>query len=206
MNNTTELVFILDSSGSMSGMEADTIGGFNSMLARQKEMGETAYITTVLFNTVSKTIHDRIPIEKVSPLTDRDYRVGGGTALLDAIGSTICHIETIHKYARPEDIPAHTIFVITTDGMENASHSFTSFEVKEMISQLKDKHHWEFLFVAANIDAVETAANIGIGRDYAANYSPTQEGTRSVYEAVDCAVEAARKCKPLKKVWKSKLR
>lgn len=206
MNNLTEMVFILDNSGSMSGMEADTIGGFNAMISKQKELGDPAFVTTVLFNDKTTMIHDRVAIDQIWPMTTRDYVVGGCTALLDAVGDTIHHIENIHKYARPEDVPEHTIFVITTDGMENASHSYTHSRIKEMISTKKERSNWEFLFVAANIDAVETAANIGISRERAANYRQSGAGTRSVFEAVGCAVTAKRKCAPMREEWKAKLK
>ena len=131
--NLTELVFILDCSGSMSGMESDTIGGFNAMIAKQQREEGKAYVSTVLFNHASRVIHDRIPVKEVPQMTDVDYQVGGTTALLDAIGGAIHHIGNIHKYARTEDVPGHTLFVITTDGLENASHRYTSEEVKQMI-------------------------------------------------------------------------
>lgn len=204
MKNLTEMVFILDNSGSMSGMEADTVGGFNSMIAKQKAMEGQAYVTTVLFNNEASTLHDRVAIDKILPMTAEEYSVGGCTALLDAIGTTIRHIENIHKYARPEDVPEHTVFVITTDGMENASHIYSHGKIREMISRKKECG-WEFLFVAANIDAVETAAAIGISRERAANYRQTGKGTRSVFEAVSCAVTAKRNCAPMAEEWKGML-
>lgn len=180
----TELVFIIDRSGSMSGMEADTVGGFNSMLQRQKEMEGEALVTTVLFSNNSSTLHDRLPIADVEPLTREDYRAYGCTALYDAIGESIEKISTVHRYAREEDIPEHTLFVITTDGMENASQRYDSGRIKELIKQQEAKG-WEFLFVAANIDVASAAEHIGIRRDRAASYRQTSEGTRGVYEAVD---------------------
>ena len=155
--NLTEIVFILDRSGSMSGLEADTIGGFNSMIAKQKKQDGEALVSTVLFDNVSEVIHDRVNIRDIQPMTDRDYTVRGCTALLDAIGGAIHHIGNIHKYARPEDVPEHTLFIITTDGMENASRFYSSHRVKQMIQRQKAKYGWEFLFLGANIDAVETA-------------------------------------------------
>ena len=178
-NNITELVFIIDRSGSMSGLESDTIGGFNSMLKKQKAQDGMVYVSTVFFSNNSEVIHDRKPIDEVTPLTEKDYTVGGCTALLDAIGGAIKHISTIHKYARPEDIPQHTIFVITTDGMENASHKYSSKEVKKLIKH-KTKEGWEFLFASANIDAVETASNIGILGNRAINYKQTSKGSKAV--------------------------
>ena len=161
-NDLTELVFILDRSGSMAGLESDTIGGFNAMLEKQKKQEGRALVTTVLFDNESRTLHDRIPLERMEPMTDRDYTVGGCTALLDAIGQTIRHIADIHKYARPEDVPAHTVFVITTDGMENASKHFDAAQVRAMVEREKEEYGWEFLFLGANIDALEVADSIGI--------------------------------------------
>ena len=143
--NLTEIVFILDRSGSMSGLETDTIGGFNSMIEKQKKENGEALISTVLFDNVSEVIHDRVPVQKVEPMTDRDYSVRGCTALLDAIGGAIHHIGNVHKYARKEDVPEHTLFVITTDGMENASRRYDSEKVKKMIERQKEKYGWEFL-------------------------------------------------------------
>ena len=161
-NNVTELVFILDKSGSMAGLEKDTIGGFNAMIEKQKKEDGACYVSTVLFSDESQMLHDRLPLEQVPQMTDRDYEVCGCTALLDAIGDCIRHIENIHKYARAEDLPAHTLFVITTDGQENASHRYTGEKIKKMIGRQKEKYGWEFLFIGANIDAVATASRYGI--------------------------------------------
>ena len=163
MKHTTELVFILDRSGSMSGLETDTIGGFNSMIAKQKKEAGEALVSTVLFDNESVVIHDRLPLEDVPPMTEKEYFTLGCTALLDAVGGAIHHIGNIHKYARSEDVPEHTLFVITTDGMENASRRYSTRRVKEMIQRQKEKYGWEFLFLGANIDAVETAGHLGIG-------------------------------------------
>ena len=165
--NLTEIVFILDRSGSMSGLERDTIGGFNSMIEQQKKAEGEALISTVLFDNVSEVLHDRVNVKDIRPMTDRDYTVRGCTALLDAIGGAFHHIGNVHKYARPEDVPEHTMFVITTDGMENASRRYDSEKVKQMIERQKEKYGWEFLFLGANIDAVETASQFGIGADRA---------------------------------------
>ncbi len=192
-NNITELVFILDKSGSMAGMESDTIGGFNAMIEKQKEVEGKAYVSTVLFSNFSEVIHDRVPIDEIEPMTDKDYRVGGCTALLDAIGGAVKHINNIHKYARPEDVPDHTIFVITTDGLENASRTFNSDSVKKLIKEQEEKG-WEFVFVAANIDSVETAATIGIARDRAVSYYVADE-TVAMYESVGQAVYDMRRSK-----------
>lgn len=206
-NNITEIVFILDKSGSMAGMESDTIGGFNSMLDKQKKLEGKAFVSTVLFSTENTVLHDRIPIEKVEHITDKDYYVGGGTALLDAIGESINHINTIHKYTREEDIPEKTIFIITTDGMENSSREFTSKKIKEMIKQ-QEKKGWEFLFIAANIDAVETAGNIGIAAGRAANYKQSGAGTRSTFECMCEAIKTVMAGKSLEanSEWKNKLK
>ena len=165
----TELVFILDRSGSMGGLEQDTIGGFNSMLRKQKKQPGEALVSTVLFNNHSVVIHDRVPLEQVQPMTEEEYCVGGTTALLDAVGGAIKHIGLVHKYARPEDRPEKTLFVITTDGMENASRKYTYEKVRELISRQKEKYGWEFLFLGANIDAAKEAERFGIGADRAAD-------------------------------------
>lgn len=200
-NNTTELVFILDRSGSMAGLEADTIGGFNAMLEKQKQQDGKCFVSTVLFANESRVIHDRLPLESVPAMTDRDYYVGGCTALLDAIGGAIGHVSNIHKYARAEDVPAHTVFVITTDGMENASCRYGADEVRRMIAEKKEQG-WEFLFLAANIDAVQTAKNFGISEDRTANYHADRKGTGVIYEAIGAAVSRVRACAPLKADWK----
>ena len=204
-NGITEMVFIIDKSGSMAGMEEDTVGGFNAMIEKQKKLDGKCYVSTVLFSNRSSVLHDRIDIQKIEPLTEREYCVGGGTALLDAIGGAIHHIGNVHKYARNEDVPEHTIFVITTDGMENASCEYDSERVKQMIRRQEERYGWEFLFVAANIDAVETARNIGICRERAANYKQTREGTHKVYEAVEYAMCSLRCEAPLGDEWKEKL-
>lgn len=203
--NLTEVVFILDRSGSMSGLEADTIGGFNSMMKKQKNETGDALVTTILFNKYSEMIHDRVDIKNIRPLTERDYVVGGCTALLDAVGDAIKHIGDIHKYARDEDRPEHTIFIITTDGMENSSTRYGSEQVKSMIERQKGKYGWEFLFLGANIDAVETATRFGIDRDCAANFHSDSVGTRVNYEAMSDAVSAVRANAPLGVNWKEKI-
>ena len=202
----TELVFILDRSGSMAGLEKDTVGGFNAMIEKQKGEEGTALVSTVLFSNTSVVLHDRVAVERVEPLTEREYAVGGCTALLDAIGGAIHHIGNVHKYARPEDVPEHTVFVITTDGMENASRTYSSDRVKEMIRRQEEKYGWEFLFVAANIDAVETAASIGIRRDRAANYTADREGTRDLYNVLGATVCCYRKNKCMPADWSAELK
>lgn len=183
----TELVFILDKSGSMAGMEEDTIGGFNAMLKKQRELDGKVYVTTVFFSNNSTLIHDRKLIQDIEPLTKRDYVVGGCTALLDTIGKTIVHIEKIHKYARSEDVPEKTLFVITTDGLENASIDYSSNQIKQMIKNKEEKCGWEFLFLASNINAVEVAEGIGISEQRAVNYQ-VKEQTMEMYDTLGDAV------------------
>ena len=193
--NLTEIVFILDRSGSMSGLESDTIGGFNSMIAKQqKEEGE-AIVSTVLFDDETDVIHDRVAIGEVKKLTEDDYYVRGCTALLDAVGGAIHHIGNVHKYAREEDRPAKTLFIITTDGLENASRHYSFKDVKRLIKRQKEKYNWEFLFLGANIDAIEVAGNMGISRDRAANYNCDEVGTALNYQVLEAAVTRVRKCK-----------
>lgn len=203
-NNITEMVFILDKSGSMAGLESDTIGGFNTMIKNQKEKDGKAYVSTVLFSNYSTVIHDRVDISDVKPMTEKDYCVGGCTALIDAIGGAIHHIKNIHKYAREEDVPENTIFFITTDGMENASRNYTSEQVKKMIEQEKE-NGWEFLFVAANIDAVETAAHFGISPERAVNYCADNQGTEVVYDTLCCAVSEVRSGRKLSSKWSKRI-
>lgn len=204
-NNITELVFILDRSGSMGGLESDTVGGFNSMIEKQKKQDGECYVSTVLFDDVSEVLYDRVKLSDIPMMTDKDYTVRGCTALIDAIGSAIHHIGNIHKYARPEDVPEHTMFVITTDGQENASHRYTSEQVKKMIERQKEKYGWEFLFIGANIDAVETAARYGIDKDRAVNYNADGQGTHILYESVSEAVCNVRSCKPLQSDWSEEI-
>lgn len=204
-NNITELVCILDRSGSMSGFESDTIGGFNSLIAKQKREDGACFVSTVLFDTECNVLHDRVPIERISQMTASDYVPGGCTALLDALGGAIHHIGNIHKYAREEDVPEHTIFVITTDGLENASKHYTSARVKRMIKRQKERYGWEFIFLAANIDAVETAEHIGISRNRAANYRADGEGTASMFSVMSKAVSAVRCREELSEDWASDL-
>lgn len=199
-NNITEMVFILDKSGSMAGLESDTIGGFNAMIAKQKKLNTACYVSTVLFNDSSEVIHDREKLGEIQPLTERDYQVGGCTALIDAIGGAIHHIGRLHKYFG-EAAPGKTIFVITTDGMENASHKYTVEQVKAMITRQKEKYGWEFLFIGANIDAVETAANYGINSDRAVNYCCDSVGTKTVYESVEKAILGFRENDEIIECW-----
>ncbi len=203
--NLTELVFILDRSGSMAGLEADTIGGFNSMIEKQKKAEGEALISTVLFDNVSTVIHDRVNVRDIRPMTGEDYTVRGCTALLDAIGDAIHHIGSVHKYARSEDVPEHTLFVITTDGMENASRRYDSARIKSMIARQKERWDWEFLFLGANIDAVETARHFGIGADRAVNYHSDSAGTQLNYEVLNEAISSVRCSVPLGADWKTRI-
>ena len=206
-NNITELVFIIDRSGSMAGFEKDTVGGFNSILKEQKEKDGKVFVSTVFFDNDSQVIHDRLDINDVEPLKEKDYRVGGCTALLDALGDAIHHIGNIHKYARPEDVPDHTMFVVTTDGQENASHKYSSGDVKKKIRRQSEKYGWEFLFLAANIDAVETAESIGIRGERAANFGHTAKGVKSCYAAMSEAISAVREERPIDGcAWKKKIK
>ncbi len=206
-NNDTELVFIIDRSGSMAGFEEDTIGGFNAMIDKQKNGEGNVYVSTVLFNNYSSVIHDRVSIKSIKPMTREDYNVGGCTALLDAIGRSIHHIGNVHKYARKEDVPKNTIFVITTDGMENASREYSSDAVKAMIKRQTEKYGWEFIFVAANIDAIETAERMGIRRERAANYRQSREGYEACYTSMSEFVTMKRSAAPMSDdiAWKKRL-
>jgi len=198
----TELVFILDRSGSMAGLEEDTIGGFNAMMEKQKRQEGEALVSTVLFNSQSQVIHDRARVKDITPMTREEYCVGGSTALIDAIGGAIHHIGNVHKYARAEDLPEHTLFVITTDGMENSSRQYSSDKVKAMIQRQKEKYGWEFLFLGANIDAVETAGRFGIGADRAVNYHSDSKGTALNYRVLSDTICAVRASAPLGEDWK----
>ena len=203
--NLTELVFILDRSGSMAGLEKDTIGGFNAMIEKQKAEAGEAYISTVLFDNYSEVIHDRVALKAVPKLTEKEYYVRGCTALLDAVGGAIHHIGNVHKYAREEDRPEKTLFVITTDGMENASRRYSYEKVREMTKRQKEKYGWEFLFLGANIDAAKEAARFGIDADRAANYHADAMGTEVIYEAMSDAVYSVRACRPMSADWKRRV-
>lgn len=191
----TEIVFILDRSGSMSGLENDTIGGFNSMISKQKDEEGEALISTVLFDNETEVIHDRLPLDKIAPLTGKEYYVRGSTALLDAIGEAIHHISGIHKYAREEDVPEKTLFIITTDGMENSSRKYSYDKVKKMVEKKKEKNHWEFIFLGANIDAVSIANKFGVDRSRAVTYECDGAGTALNYKMMSKMVSCARTSK-----------
>ena len=203
--NLTEIVFILDRSGSMSGLEDDTIGGFNALIEKQKQEAGEAYVSTILFDNFSEVIHDRVRLDRVPKMTRKEYYVRGCTALLDAVGGAIHHIGNIHKYAREEDRPEKTLFVITTDGMENASRQYTYEKVRSMIEKQKAKYGWEFLFLGANIDAAREAARFGITADRAANYHADRQGTAVVYEAVSETVCNFRASRPMQANWKENI-
>lgn len=189
----------------MSGLESDTIGGFNSMIEKQKKQDGDCYVSTVLFDDESEVLHDRVKLCDIPKMTDNDYTVRGCTALIDAIGGAIHHIGNIHKYARPEDVPEHTMFIITTDGQENASHRYTSEQVKKMIEHRREKYGWEFLFIGANIDAVETAARYGIDKERAVNYNADSKGTRLNYEVMSETICSFRESRPITADWKKKI-
>lgn len=191
----TEIVFILDRSGSMSGLENDTIGGFNSMISKQKDEEGEALISTVLFDNETEVIHDRLPLDKIAPLTGKEYYIRGSTALLDAIGEAIHHISSIHKYAREEDVPEKTLFIITTDGMENSSRKYSYDKVKKMVEKKKEKNHWEFIFLGANIDAVSVANKFGVDRSRAVTYECDGAGTALNYKMMSKMVSCARASK-----------
>ncbi|MBR4485556.1 MAG: VWA domain-containing protein [Erysipelotrichaceae bacterium] len=198
--NLTELVFILDRSGSMSGLESDTIGGYNSFLEKQKEEDGSCLVSTVLFNQHSKVIHDRVDLVKIEKMERKDYLASGTTALIDAMGDAIHHIKNVHKYIRKEDVPANTIFVIITDGLENASHKYSSDDVKKMVEQQKEKG-WEFLFLGANIDAVETARTYGIAEDRTSDYLCDEAGIEKNFDALSKSVKSFRACGKIEADW-----
>ena len=204
--NLTELVFILDRSGSMAGLEGDTIGGFNAMIEKQKKLDGEAYVSTVLFDNASIVLHDRVEIQRVPPMTQTQYWVRGCTALLDAVGGAIHHIGNVHKYAREEDRPEHTLFVITTDGMENASRRYSAAQVKQMIERQKARYGWEFLFLGANIDAMEAAGRIGIAPERAVSYRSDSVGTRLNYEVIAQAARCLREESCISDDWARSIR
>ena len=201
----TELVFILDRSGSMTGLETDTIGGFNSMIEKQKKEAEEALVSTVLFASDSTVIHDCLLLSEVPPLTEKEYFTRGCTALLDAVGGAIHHIGNVHKYARREDVPERTLFVITTDGLENASRRYDYAAVRRMIERQKERYGWEFLFLGANIDAEKEAARFGISAERALDYKCDEVGTALNYDVISEAICTVRASRPLSPGWKARI-
>lgn len=199
-NGVTEMVFILDRSGSMAGLVSDTIGGFNGMIEKQKKEEGKALVTTVLFDTQITTLHDRVDLQEVGPMTEKEYCVGGCTALLDALGGTIHHVMDIHRYIRPEDVPEHVIFVVTTDGMENSSREYNADTVRKLVKERR-KAGWEFLFLGANIDAVKTGESFGFARENAVNYKADSIGTRNVYHCVGKAMASMRSAGAVDECW-----
>ena len=198
-----ELVMILDRSGSMANLVSDTVGGFNAMIERQRQLPGEVYVSTVLFNSHSTVLHDRVPINEIEPLTENDYQPAGCTALIDAIGGAIHHIGLVHKYARPEDVPEKTLFVITTDGLENASHKYDADDVRAKIKRQQERYGWEFLFLGANIDAIETARRYGIQEDRAVNFHADSRGVRTSMRSVAEAAVVMRSHAVLSPSWKA---
>ena len=201
----TELVFILDRSGSMTGLESDTIGGFNSMIAKQKKESGEALVSTLLFDNESVVIHDRLPLSEVPPMTEAEYFTRGSTALLDALGGAIRHIGRIHKYARREDVPEKTMFVIITDGYENSSRSYDYKTVRRLIESRKAKHGWEFIFLGANIDAAAEAERFGISADRAVSYKCDEVGIELSYGVISDTVSCVRAERPISHDWKQRI-
>ena len=205
-SNLTEIVFILDRSGSMAGLEDDTIGGFNAMVEKQKKGPGEVIVSAVLFSDGCQVLYDRVELGKIEPMTEQQYQVGGCTALLDAIGGAVHHIANVHKYAREEDRPGKTIFVITTDGMENASRSYTYEEVQRMVRKEQEKYGWEFLFLGANMDAISAARSFGIREDRAVRYRRDSAGTRLNYEVVGETITHFRGKREIDADWSAPIR
>lgn len=204
--NLTEMVFVLDRSGSMSGLAADTIGGFNELIEKQKKIEGDAYVTTVLFDHEYEVLHDHVALEEVAPLTDREYFARGSTALLDAVGRTIDTVGARLAAAPEEERPAHVVFVITTDGMENSSREYTAQRVRGMIEHQQQKYSWQFVFLGANMDAVSEARKLGISAKYAADFTPSHSGVRKMYSmALHDVVMCTRIGSDMGSAWKSSL-
>ena len=205
-NNLTEIVFILDRSGSMAGLEDDTIGGFNAMLEKQKQEPGEALLSAVLFDHCSEVVYDRVDLQKIEPMTNKQYFVRGSTALLDAIGGAVHHIENVHKYAREEDRPGKTIFIITTDGIENASREYSYRQVSSMVKHAQEAYGWEFLFLGANMDAIRAAETFGIRADRAVRYECDGVGTRVNYSVVSQAIGSMRSGRGIDADWDAEIR
>ena len=205
-NNLTEIVFILDRSGSMAGLEDDTIGGFNAMLEKQKKEPGKALLSAVLFDHYSEVVYDRVDLQKIEPMTNKQYFVRGSTALLDAIGGAVHHIENVHKYAREEDRPGKTIFIITTDGIENASREYSYRQVSSMVKHAQEAYGWEFLFLGANMDAIRAAETFGIRADRAVRYECDGVGTRVNYSVVSQAIGSMRSGRGIDADWDAEIR
>lgn len=201
-HNKCELVFILDRSGSMSGLESDTIGGYNSMLKKQQEVKGDVTVTTILFDDKYEILHDRLPLENIKPITESEYYVRGTTALLDAMGKTINRIKNVKKHLKKSAKVDKVLFVIITDGLENASKEYSNYIIKNMVTNAKDNHNWEFIFLGANIDAISTAQNYGISPKNAANYRADATGTEITYAAVANAVSQIRSKRKISPEWK----
>ena len=204
-NKVTEIVFILDRSGSMNGLESDTIGGYNSLLEKQKATPGKALVSTILFDTYSEVLHDRLDLNDVPFMSEKEYRAHGCTALLDAVGGAINHIGNIHKYARKEDQPENTLFIITTDGLENSSRIYSYEKVKKMIEMEKEKYGWEFLFLGANIDAIAVAERFGIEKERAANYHADGKGTALNYKVMNEEIRNLRMSRGISSNWKERI-
>ena len=200
-SNLTEIVFLLDRSGSMAGLEEDTLGGFNAMVGKQRKEPGEALLSAVLFNHESTVLYDRVDLKKIEPMTERQYCVGGCTALLDAIGGAVRHIANVHKYAREEDRPARTVFVITTDGLENASRSYSYDEVQRMVKHEREKYGWEFLFLGANMDAIAAARSFGIRPDRAVRFANDGAGTQLNYCVVSDTLARIRRREEVDASW-----
>ena len=204
--NLTEMVFVLDRSGSMRSLTADTIGGFNELIEKQKKLEGDAYVTTVLFDHEYEVLHDHVSLKDVAPLTDREYFARGSTALLDAVGRTINTVGARLAATPEEERPAHVVFVITTDGMENASCEYTAKQVREMVEHQQQKYSWQFVFLGANMDAVSEAGKLGISAKYAANFAPSRRGVSQMYRvALDEVMCSARVGSDIGSDWKSSL-
>lgn len=201
----TEIVFILDKSGSMSGLEKDTIGGFNSLVEKQKKEEGKVIVSTVLFSDYSQVVHDRIDINEVPLLTSKDYYVSGCTALLDAVGNSINYISKVHNELSDTEIPEKTLFIITTDGQENASIEYSYSKIKKLIENMKKNNKWEFIFLGANIDAVDEARKFGIDEDNAVNYNCDEVGIELNYECICEAVSTIRQNKSLTSKWRTRI-